>query len=86
MPTLIYQGGPQDGSEHKVPGTPPSVRYWAAPGDRAQSGSWVALDRYTARQAVALNRYLYEWTGLYSVRGPVPACGVHGSEPIEGWS
>jgi hypothetical protein len=85
--TLVYQGGPMGGSEHKVPGaSPPAVRYYASPGDRAQSGSWIDLHRYVARQAIAIGKYVYEYTGVYAVRGPVPAVGPHGAEPIEGWS
>lgn len=84
MPVLVYQGGPEAGSEHRVPGKPPSVRHWASPGSRS-SLEWVTLHRYAFRQCIAPGRYLYEYTGTTSVEGPRPARPVYGGEVIEGW-
>ena len=86
MATLVYKGGPQDGTEHRVPGaTPPPVRYWALPGERASVKSWLDLHRYVSREALNQTTYSYEYTGTFTVKGPIPARGVNGAEPIEGW-
>lgn len=83
MPTLMYVNGPQDGVQHAVTGAkPPPVRYWAAPGDRAQTKVWVDLHRYALRQAVEIGRFVYEYTGRTSLIGPIPSA----VDELPGWS
>lgn len=79
--TIIYAGGPADGTRHVLPlARLPQVRYHADPAQR--SARVVVLARYVRHDVPAAWTLTYRYTGLEERAGPVLA----GNPDTPDWS